>query len=44
MILLMTLGLSELATKLPPEDFSYRHVWAFLALFYFGGLVLARRR
>jgi hypothetical protein len=44
LILLMTLGLLELATKLPPEDFSYRHVWAFLPIFYFGGLALARRR
>ena len=44
LILLMTLGLMELATKLPPEDFSYRHVWAFLPIFYFGGLALARRR
>lgn len=44
MVLLMTLGLLELAISLPPEDLSYRHVWVFLPLFYFGGLALARRR
>jgi hypothetical protein len=44
LVLLMTLGLLELATSLPPEDFSYRHVWAMLPLFYFGGLALARKR
>jgi len=44
LILLMTLGLLELAMRLPPEDLSYRHVWALLPLFYFGGLALARRR
>lgn len=44
LILLMTLGLLELAMRLPPEDLSYRHVWAFLPLFYFVGLALARRR
>jgi cytochrome c oxidase assembly factor CtaG len=44
LILLMLLGLLELATRLPPEDLSYRHVWAMLPIFYFLGLVLARRR
>jgi hypothetical protein len=44
LILLMTLGLLELAVSLPPEDLSYRHVWAFLPVFYFGGLAFARRR
>lgn len=44
MILLMTLGLLELAIKLPPEDLGYRHVWAFLPAIYFAGLALARRR
>ena len=42
--LLMGLGLLELVVKLPPEDLSYRHVWAMLPIFYFGGLALARRR
>jgi hypothetical protein len=44
LVLLMTLGLLELAIPLPREDLSYRHVWAFLPLFYFGGLALARKR
>ena len=44
LILLMTLGLLEIATKLPAEDLSYRHVWTMLPLFYFLGLALAKRR
>jgi hypothetical protein len=44
MLLLMALGLLELAIPLPREDWSYRHVWAMLPLFYFVGLALARRR
>jgi DMSO/TMAO reductase YedYZ heme-binding membrane subunit len=44
LILLMTLGLLEIAIQLPPEDLSYRHVWALLPLFYFIGLIMARRR
>lgn len=44
LILLLVLGLLELAVKLPPEDLSYRHVWAMLPVFYFLGLTLARRR
>ena len=44
LILLMTLGLLEIAIKLPPEDLSYRHVWAMLPLFYFIGLTIAKRR
>lgn len=43
-LLLMTLGLLELAITLNRDDWSYRHVWAMLPLFYFGGLVVARRR
>src|SRR5262245_30081801 len=44
MLLLMTLGLLEQAIDLPPDDLSYRHVWALLPLFYLFGLVIARRR
>jgi hypothetical protein len=33
--LLMVLGLLQLAVELSPEDWSYRHVWAFLPFFYF---------
>lgn len=34
----------EIAIKPPPEDLSYRHVWAMLPTFYFLGPVLARRQ
>lgn len=44
MLLLMTLGLLELAIALNRDDWSYRHVWAMLPVFYFGGLIIARRR
>ncbi len=44
LILLLVLGLLELAIKLPPEDLSYRHVWAMLPVLYFLGLTLAKRR
>ena len=43
-LLLMTLGLMELAVTLNRDDWSYRHVWAMLPTLYFLGLVLARRR
>ena len=43
-LLLWTLGLLQLAVDLPIEDWSYRHVWAYLPLFYAIGLVIARRR
>lgn len=43
-LLLMTLGLLELAVVLNPDDWSYRHVWAMLPLFYVIGLTAARRR
>lgn len=43
-VLLMVLGLVQLAVPLSPADWSYRHVWAYLPLFYVGGLALAGRR
>ena len=43
-LLLMTLGLLELAIKLKPEDWSYRHIWPFLFIFYLMGLIIAKRR
>lgn len=43
-VLLMVLGLLELATELNADDWSYRHVWMFMPLLYFGGIALARRR
>lgn len=42
--LLMFLGLLQLAVDLSPENWSYRHVWVFLPIFYFAGLALAWRR
>jgi hypothetical protein len=44
MLLLMLLGLLELVIPLSPEDWSYRHVWQFLPLFYFLGLAFTWRR
>lgn len=44
LLMLMTLGLLELAIGLNPDDWSYRHVWPFVFLFYFAGLVRAKRR
>ena len=44
MLLLMLLGLLELAIPLSPDDWSYRHVWSFLPLFYFLGLAFTWRR
>ncbi len=43
-VLLMALALMERAIPLSPQDWSYRHVWAFLPLLYFGSLAIARRR
>jgi hypothetical protein len=43
-LLFMLLGLLELAIPLSPEDWSYRHTWSYLPLFYFIGLTIASRR
>jgi hypothetical protein len=43
-LLLMTLGLLQLAIPLPEEDWSYRHVWVYLPFFYFLGLGIAWKR
>jgi hypothetical protein len=43
-LLFMLLGLLELAIPLSPDDWSYRHTWSFLPLFYFIGLAIASRR
>jgi hypothetical protein len=43
-LLLMTLGLLELAVELSPHDWSYRHVWPFLIAFYSAGVGIASRR
>ena len=44
MLMMMALGLLERAVVLNPADWSYRHTWFFLPLFYFVGLGVARRR
>lgn len=44
MVLLMTLGLLELVVPLNPEDFSLRHIWAYMPALYGAGLGLAWRR
>lgn len=44
MLLLMLLGLLELVIPLSSEDWSYRHVWQYLPLFYFLGLTFTWRR
>ena len=43
-LLLVILGFMQLAVELPKEDWSYRHVWPFLVVFYFGGLAFSWRR
>lgn len=44
MFLIMLLGLVELVLPLSPDDWSYRHVWQFLPVFYFIGLAFTWRR
>jgi NADH:ubiquinone oxidoreductase subunit 6 (subunit J) len=43
-LLLMILGLMEMAVGLSPDDWSYRHVWVFLPIFYALGVVISIRR
>jgi hypothetical protein len=43
-ILLMTLGLLDVAIALDPNDFSLRHVWAMMPALYYLGLWRAKRR
>jgi hypothetical protein len=43
-LLLMILGFMELATGLSPNDWSYRHVWIFLPIFYAIGMLISVRR
>lgn len=44
LLLLMTLGLLQLVMDLNPADWSYRHVWQFVIVFYLFGVVMATRR
>jgi len=43
-LVLMVLGLLEVGVDLDRDNFAYRHVWAFLPLFYLVGVLRARRR
>jgi hypothetical protein len=43
-LLLVTLGLLELAIDLPAEDWSYRHLWPYLMAFYAIGLTISWKR
>jgi hypothetical protein len=44
LVLLMLLGLVELAVPLDRDDWSYRHVWAYVPIFWLLGAAIARRR
>ena len=44
LLLVMTLGLLQIAVPLNPDDWSYRHIWPLLYVFYLAGLTWARRR
>lgn len=44
LVLLWVLGLLELAIDLDPSNWSYRHVWAMVPMFYLIGLALAWKR
>jgi hypothetical protein len=43
-LLIMTLGLLQLAIELSMDDWSYRHLWPIIYVFYFVGLMRARKR
>jgi hypothetical protein len=44
LVLIMTLGLLQIAVPLSPDDWSYRHIWPLIYVFYLAGLTSARRR
>ena len=43
-VILMTLGLLEVAIPLNPDDWSYRHAWAMMPALYYAGRWRAKRR
>jgi hypothetical protein len=43
-LMMMVLGLLQLAVDLSPDDWSYRHLWPMLFIFYLLGMVRARAR
>ena len=44
LVLMMTIGLLDLAITLNPEDFSLHHTWLMLPLLYYAGLWRAKRK
>ncbi len=43
-LMLVTLGFLQLAIDLPAENFSLRHIWAFMPAIYFASLAITWRR
>ena len=43
-LLIMTLGLLQLAIELSMDDWSYRHLWPIIYVFYLFGFMRARKR
>lgn len=43
-LLVMLLGLLQLATDLNPNDWSYRHIWPFMGMFWVVGAAVARKK
>ena len=44
LVLMMTIGLLDLAITLNPEDYSLHHTWLLLPLLYYAGLWRAKRK
>jgi hypothetical protein len=44
LVVLMTVGLVDVARPLDPVDWSVRHIWAMMPLLYYAGLWRAKRR
>lgn len=43
-LLVMLLGLLQLATDLNPADWSYRHIWPLMGMFWIAGAAIARKK
>ncbi|MBC7887614.1 MAG: hypothetical protein H7Z13_06975 [Ferruginibacter sp.] len=44
LLMIMTLGLLDLVITLNKEDWGYRHVVPYFAIFYFIGLIISKRK
>ena len=44
LLTLMTLGLLDLVITLKKEDWGYRHLFPYFAIFYFIGLIISKRK